>query len=174
MNKPRMAHSGYIYETPGKIKYLYVFGGINSQSNTTHQSIERLNISVEDSQWEMVDLKFETKDVLASNFLVFESFDKSTHPKFMLLGGKFSTKDSPIEQSMEVEIVEEEEEKSVQAVIRNVNFFAQPESFNSRVACPYNFYSMNNAYYAISDSGTAFEIKKNPEHDDILEQLQHL
>ena len=182
LHKSRQGHSSIICETkipasgdnPSRVlKYLYVFGGYSDSHNSNIQSIERLNITDPDCNWELITLNNLSSEVLLTNCLVIPPLEKTQgNTEFILLGGRMGLEDNPQDCTLKVTIEESAAEgTSPIAIIEKSDYWMQEEeSFNNRICMP-NSYCEKGKIFVIGDSGSCFMIQKKYDEDLTEQQL---
>ena len=90
---------------------------------------------------------------------------ESCQTKFILLGGWNNKGSIPLSESLELEIIDKDEE--IYAVARKWNYFMKIiDSFTGRVCFPKNYIENDNFKYTIGDSSWSYKIIPKPERND--------
>ena len=160
MKKARIGHSG-VFITHSRVttiankkvsirqKYLYVIGGYDDSKLRVHQSIERLNVSQPDTEWEFISIQNKSKDILLSNSLAISSQKPSSPTQIILLGGKMAMEGADSDSALSLDIIEDVDSNSVKAVLNDSNYTIEDDSFNNRIACPGAFTEIEGDKYVI-------------------------
>jgi hypothetical protein len=128
LNRPRQAHSSLICDHRQNLDdsgsfvvktYLYVIGGYNNKTFSNYQCIERLDLSSNDSKWELIKVKNQSPGILATNCLVLEPFVKSTKNELILLGGRIGMSESYQDSAFSL-IIEDSVDSGPVATMSNI------------------------------------------------------